>query len=414
MEAWMNDVPAAIVAAKAALRDRMTDRRDRMAALDAWLEKEVAAVRAEQAAGGAVPVLAFADIAAGRVREEDRARIRRRGCAIVRGVMPREQADGWNAEIGRYIDDNDYYERAKSKVGMDQYFALLDSAKPQIFGLYWSRPQVQARQHESLAATRAFLNRLWTFDGPDGPVFDPDRECTYADRVRRRQPGDKTIGLSPHADGGSVERWCDPSFHAVYRELLSGDPLAYDPWIAAGRTETKEIPSPAVCSLFRTFQGWTALTRQGPGDGTLRLAPIAGAMGWMILRALQDDVGGDDLCGAKPGRALAAFPQWHAKLLEAVVPIPVVEPGDTVWWHPDVIHAVEDEHRGSGYSNVIYIGAAPDCAKNRAFLPRQAKAFLEGRSCPDFAAEDYEVDFVGRAVESDLTPLGRRQMGLDY
>jgi hypothetical protein len=239
MEAWMNDVPAAIVAAKADLRDRMTDRRDRMAVLDAWLEKEVAAVRAEQAAGGAVPVLAFADIAAGRVREEDRARIRRRGCAIVRGVMPREQADGWNAEIGRYIDDNDYYERAKSKVGMDQYFALLDSAKPQIFGLYWSRPQVQARQHESLAATRAFLNRLWTFEGPDGPVFDPDRECTYADRVRRRQPGDKTIGLSPHADGGSVERWCDPSFHAVYRDLLSGDPLAYNPWNAAGRTETK-------------------------------------------------------------------------------------------------------------------------------------------------------------------------------
>jgi hypothetical protein len=168
-----------------------------------------------------------------------------------------------------------------------------------------------------------------------------------------------------------------------------------------------------VCSLFRTFQGWTALTRQGPGDGTLRLAPIAGAMGWMILRALQDDVAADDLCGARPGRALAAFPQWHAKLLEAVVPIPVVEPGDTVWWHPDVIHAVEDEHRGSGYSNVIYIGAAPDCAKNRAFQPRQAKAFLEGRSCPDFAAEDYEVDFVGRAVEADLTPLGRRQMGFD-
>jgi hypothetical protein len=26
-------------------------------------------------------------------------------------------------------------------------------------------------------------------------------------------------------------------------------------------------------------------------------------------------------------------------------------------------------------------------------------------------AEDYEVDFTGRATEADLTPLGRRQMG---
>ena len=28
-----------------------------------------------------------------------------------------------------------------------------------------------------------------------------------------------------------------------------------------------------ICSAFRTFQGWTALTRQGPGDGTLKLVP---------------------------------------------------------------------------------------------------------------------------------------------
>ena len=45
-----------------------------------------------------------------------------------------------------------------------------------------------------------------------------------------------------------------------------------------GRTQTREIPSPAVCSAFRTFQGWTALTRQGPGDGTLKLVPIARTM----------------------------------------------------------------------------------------------------------------------------------------
>ena len=48
---------------------------------------------------------------------------------------------------------------------------------------------------------------MWRYEG----VFDPDRECTYADRVRRRQPGDKTLGLSPHMDAGTVERWIDPA-----------------------------------------------------------------------------------------------------------------------------------------------------------------------------------------------------------
>jgi hypothetical protein len=44
-------------------------------------------------------------------------------------------------------------------------------------------------------------------------------------------------------------------------------------------------------------------------------------------------------------------------------------------------------------------------------LPKQKEAFIAGRSAPDFAAMDFEVDFNGRATEADLTPLGRMQMG---
>ena len=78
---------------------------------------------------------------------------------------------------------------------------------------------------------------------------------------------------------------------------------------------------------------------------------------------------------------------------------------------PCVRHAVGDEHTGSEYASVIYIGSAPDCPKNRAYLPKQREAFLEGRSAPDFAAMDLEVGFKGRATASDLTDLGRAQMG---
>lgn len=74
--------------------------------------------------------------------------------------------------------------------------------------------------------------------------------------------------------------------------------------------------------MFRTFQGWTALTRQGRGDGTLQLIPIAESMVYILLRALQDDVADDELCGAEPGRALSVNPKYHSLLLEALSSIP--------------------------------------------------------------------------------------------
>jgi len=233
----------------------------------------------------------------------------------------------------------------------------------------------------------------------------------YVDRVRQRQPGDATLGLSPHCDGGTIERWIDPGYQQVYRHIFGGDLSAYDAFDAAYRTVAREIPSPAVCRMFRTFQGWTALTRQGPGDGTLNILPVANAVPWMLLRALQDDVPEDELCGAQAGRAMLVSEQYHALLLEGYGPIPQVEAGDTVWWHPDVIHGVEDKHQGSGYSNVIYIGAAPDCDKNRVFSDLQRAAFETGESSPDFAPEHYELGFEGRATVADLSELGRRQMG---
>ena len=36
---------------------------------------------------------------------------------------------------------------------------------------------------------------------------------------------------------------------------------------------------------------------------------------------------------------------------------------------------------------------------------------IAGRSPADFAPMDFEVHFKGRAMEADLTPLGRAQMG---
>lgn len=363
--------------------------------------------------GSVVPELAYDTIRSERVSEADKAAIRQHGCVIVRGVFDSRQAQDWNTELGEYLATNAYEERAKEKAGLDNYFGDLKDAKPQIFGVYWSKPQVMARQAESMAATKRFLNRLWDTAAPAGQEFDPDHDYSYADRTRRRAPGDTTLGLSPHMDAGSYERWVDPAFQKIYHGVFAGRFDHYDPWRAAYRTQTREFSSPAVSSMFRTFQGWTALTEQGPGDGTLELLPMVDAISYVLLRALQDDVPEDELCLAKPGRALGVSADWHPDLMPGIVPIQTVAPGDTVWWHPDVVHAVGNEHNGDDYASVIYIGASPACGKNRAYALRQGASFLSGRSAPDFAAEDYEVDFAGRATEADLTPLGRAQLALE-
>lgn len=377
------------------------------------IRAEVDALQGEIARGGSgVPELRYSDVESNSVSPELLASIRRKGCAIIRGVFARAQADAWNREIGDYIEANDYFTKARAKAGLDKYFSQLKDAVPQIFGIYWSKPQVMARQAPQMAITKRFLNRLWDVRGPAGDEFDPDQDFSYADRTRRRQPGDTTLGLSPHMDAGSYERWVDPAFQAIYAPVFNGRWRDYDPWKATYRTQTREFSSPAVASMFRTFQGWTGLTEQGPNGGTLQLMPSTLAIAYVLLRALQDDVAEDDLCGAAPGRALGANLAQHPDLLAGLITIPVVYPGDTVWWHPDIIHAVEKANTSQNWANVIYIGASPRCGKNAAYVGKQAQAFLQGRSAPDFAPEDYEVDFTGRATPDDLTPLGRAQMGL--
>lgn len=409
----VSKLPELIRSKKQQVRRKIEDVERVLGEIEADLRAEVEEIAQRRTAGKSiVPELDYRLVRDGKVTDAAKAEIRRRGVAVVRDVFPRAQAEAWNGTIGEYLARNDYVNKAATRDAGDRYFTSLKSSRPQIFGIYWSKPQMEARQAVPLAETRAFLNRLWRFESAGKKHFDPDRECTYADRIRRREPGDASLGLSPHMDAGSVERWLDPAYAEVYRHVFSGNWRAYEPFDGAWRTETEEIPSPAVCSAFRTFQGWTALTSQGPGDGTLQLLPIARAIVYLLLRPLAKDVPDDDLCGAKPGRALSLVERWHALLKPAITPIPLVEPGDTVWWHSDIIHAVEDHHTGSGYSNVIYIGAAPYCAKNAAYLERQKAAFLSGASAPDFSAENFEVDFEGRATPNDLTELGKRQMGL--
>jgi hypothetical protein len=408
----IDNLPEAIRSSKKALREALPNHAEVFRQVEAEMRQRVNAIVKERESGEPViPIVHYSDVKAGVVPAKLIAKVQDHGACVIRGTFTREQAEAWDREIAQYVDENGL-DAKLANAAEDKYFGTLASAKPQIYGVYWSRPQVQARQAESLTQVRIFFNQLWKAESEGQRHFNPNETPAYADRIRRRPPGSASLGLSPHVDGGSVERWLDENFRKVYRHVFSGNWQAYDAYDAAYRPDAREVASPAVCSMFRTFQGWTALTRQGKGDGTLQLIPIANAMMYVLLRALQDDVPDDELCGAAPGRALSVNPQYHSLLIEALSSIPLMEPGDTVFWHSDVVHAVENEHKGSGYSNVMYIASAPGCAKNTAYLARQAPAFLSGKTPPDFAADDFEVDFEGRGTEADLTPLGRSQLGL--
>jgi hypothetical protein len=112
---------------------------------------------------------------------------------------------------------------------------------------------------------------------------------------------------------------------------------------------------------------------------------------YLLLRALQDDVDEADLCGAAPCRALGVSPEWHPDLIAGLVSVPEVMPGDTVFWHTEICHTVGDEHAGSEYASVIYIGSAPDRPKSapifrtetslppRVFSPRLLRHGLRSR-----------------------------------
>jgi hypothetical protein len=407
------DVAAAIRTTKAALRDRIGDVEAPFAKAEAFIAAEVADIEATRARGEDVwPVLDYADIAAGQISAQGLAKVHRRGCLVVRGHFPVETAQGWDRDLVEYVERNRFFEQYRGPG--DDFFGTLAASRPEIYPVYWSHPQMQARQHERMATVQSFLNRQWKFESQGVTWFDPDQDTMYPDRIRRRPPGTTSKGLGAHTDSGALERWLLPAYQKVFRHVFSGDFASYDPWDAAYRTEVNEYEgSSTMCSVFRTFQGWTALSEMRNDQGVLATVPIPAAMAYILLRALRDDVADDDLCGVTPRQVLAVTEQWHPLLLRGYTAIPDLAPGDSVWWHCDLIHGVQPVQNQQGWGNVMYIPAAPMCEKNAAYARAVAERFGAGESPDDFPAEHYEIEWTGRFTEADLNPIGRRALCLD-
>ena len=202
-------------------------------------------------------------------------------------------------------------------------------------------------------------------------------------------------------------------YQRAFRHLFAGDFDSYDPWDASYRTEAAEYPASTMCSVFRTFQGWTALSDMRHDQGVLHCVPIAKAMALLLLRPLLDDVDAEKMCGVRISGAFPATKKWHPLLIKALSATPDVEAGDTAWWHCDMVHSVAPVTDQQGWGNVMYIPAAPWCAKNERYASSVLDAFLTGKSPTDFPEEHYETGWTGRFQLDQLNDIGRRSLGLD-
>lgn len=242
--------------------------------------------------------------------------------------------------------------------------------------------------------------------------FDPERDSLYPDRIRRRPEGADSAGLGTHIDTGTLDLWMTKAYQRAFRHVYDGSIEEYDPWDATFRTEGPQYPGTTMCSAFRTFQGWTALSDMDFDQGVLHAIPIPETMAYLLLRPMLDDTDDDDMCGVMVNKVFPINEKWHELPMQALSGIPSVRAGDSVWWHCDLVHGVAPVFDQQGWGNVMYIPAAPWCPRNREYAPIAFDAFATGSSPSDFPAEHYERQWPDRFSVQELNDRGRRGFGL--
>eukprot|EP00927_Polykrikos_kofoidii_P054010 TRINITY_DN48506_c0_g1_i1.p1 TRINITY_DN48506_c0_g1~~TRINITY_DN48506_c0_g1_i1.p1 ORF type:complete len:482 (-),score=53.13 TRINITY_DN48506_c0_g1_i1:135-1517(-) len=393
------------------LKSKLQPSAEKLASAWQRLETTIAAEVAEikRLGSDVIPSVEFKDIEAngGTFPQEVAEAVRKRGCVVVRNTVEENVALAMKTETQDYIASN------------KEHLAGFPAEKPQVWEVYWSKPQGRMRQHPNLLKTQTALNRLWhcrALSEDQGQVnVDVHRPVTYGERLRIRSAGDTSFTLGPHVDGGSVERWEDDTYRACYQDILACDWERHDAWDATHRANARcDMYNLHIgaCTVFRSFQGWLSLSNSGQGRGALMVVPLVReATSFLMLRPFLEDVPPTSFCGANPGKTQDLYPEFHKLITEGLVAMPDVRPGDSVWWHCDLIHAVEGAHGGTEDSSVFYIPALPLCRKNADYLQVQASNFKEGKTPPDFPPNHSEVPCTGRFTTEDLDELGLVAMG---
>ena len=134
--------------------------------------------------------MSFESLKSGNLEDGVRQSVRDAGCVVVRGVVASDVASGWKDSVLAYAKNNPSHRG-------------FPPDNPQVYELYWSVAQTQARQHPNVHDTILGLNAIWDPVAPSTGV-NLTAPLVYGERLRIRQPGDSTFQLGPHMDGGCV------------------------------------------------------------------------------------------------------------------------------------------------------------------------------------------------------------------
>lgn len=85
-----------------------------------------------------------------------------------------------------------------------------------------------------------------------------------------------------------------------------------------------------------------------------------------------------DYIGALPGLCQGIGKTDYPHIIDTMVSMPDVKPGDCVFWHCDQVHAVEQKNDSEVDSSVLYIPSVPLCRINSEYLKKQRHAFEKG------------------------------------
>ncbi|EIW80163.1 DUF1479-domain-containing protein [Coniophora puteana RWD-64-598 SS2] len=386
-------------------------------------ELEVRAEEIKKLGGEAIPRIDYTDVEKGLSQDQVK-QVKEAGVVVVSGAVPCKEALEWKRSIRDYVAAN------PSVRGYPQ-----DNI--QVYELYNTRAQMLARTHPAILNTQRALLEMWHSSSPEDAPCDFSTPVSYFDRVRIRNPGDKSFTLGPHVDGGSIERWEDTLYRRVYGNILRGGDSwkRYDPYDVRYRLNAKHdlYQTPNQCTALRCWQGWTSLSTTTAGEGTLRVLPMLSlSTAYIILRpffrprvslmslrgasslsheAWEVDLETPSFPGSpiRKGQELNEVTHPHLGLENTMISVPRIDPGDQVYWHCDTVHAVESVHGGSGDSSVMYIPAAPLCIKNAHYLRDQRETFTHGYPAPDFPGGEGESKFVNRYLPRHITTSEARQ-----
>ncbi|KAL1868347.1 hypothetical protein Plec18167_008272 [Paecilomyces lecythidis] len=409
----------------ARIKQEVVSQYGKEAICESWLKtcRALEAVTEDIAAkeGDFIPVFEASYVINQGFTESETRRIKEIGCLIVHQVISEDEAGYQYEKLQEYISNNQEHIRG------------WPLENPSMLRLYDSPTQIAIRTHPNHLQLQRKLNELW-HDTSGETNSEP---LLYSDGIRDRKPRSPFLGLGPHIDAGSLCRWGDTTYRKAYHHIFSGNPELHDTFDLGARKDADQFlfSGAAHSRVFRSFQGWTALTSAAPRAGSIMLFPhVQMAIAYILLRPFfKPPESTEDLMDASkwkfdpdsawfPGtfkdqsQYLSRSSHPHLRLEECLIPSPSMRPGDSVWWHTDMIHAVDTEHLGEENASVVFIAACPTSPVNKGYVKLQLQASLAGRPPPDYelgAGNLNETAFIGYTGFEGLRTEAKAALGFD-